>query len=208
MDAVSFLCKTRCQHPQQRRGRFCANMFETVKRTHRFPHTVRLGALFMYVHTYMGVYGRTHSPAPRENCAPSSSSCSDLSARSSLSPRPPPPPLAFFQVSWPLPGPDTSLPRSLSWAPWASDCVVRPVFHAELILFEQVAAVTSRGIGNWSDSKSITTTRGKGTWFQDGRFREESDLQRQLRVPGKEGWIREHHTAFPPAWARAQVHPG
>lgn len=41
-------------------------------------------------------------------------------------------------------------------------CTVQCRSYSLTLSFPKVAAVTSRGVGNWSESKSITTVKGKG----------------------------------------------
>lgn len=202
-DAEKFVQNTLSVSPAGKRE-ICANMFETVKCIHRLPHTVRLGVRFhVCAHLCVHVWGHTLTPLLLRKTwlhRHSHVLTSVLAAPSPGSPAPASFPLlsgSGLGVSWPLSVPVTPTAQASLLGPLGVWLWLRPVFHAEFTLFEQVAAVTSRGIGNWSDSKSITTTREKGGWFQVGRFRGESSC-RGSSVPGAWGAGFEHHTAFPP----------
>ena len=89
------------------------------------------------------------------------------------------PPVLSFPVLFPLQAPQTILHPSVCISSthiakaspllptWDSRCVACCLYFILIhTLIWKVAAVTSRGIGNWSDSKSITTIKGQGKWFQ------------------------------------------
>lgn len=170
---------------------------------HRLPHTVRLSARFhICAHLCVHTWGHTLTPLLLRK---SWLHCHSNVLTSVLkSPSHPPSPGSLAPASSPLPsgaGPRSVLPLSVPVTPTAQASLLgplgawlwlRPVFPTEFTLSEQVAAVTSRGIGNWSDSKSITTTREKGAWFQAAGPVQRAAC-RGSSVPGGWGGIQRSH---------------